>query len=119
MSITKDMYLARDWRTMPFMKDIEIRNAEQFGRAIRLKRREKGLSQLELAARVGVERKWVIRLEAGNPTAELGLVLKTLEALDLATYLTAGGDEPVGRIRSREPSRLDEVFRRLQRSDQK
>jgi HTH-type transcriptional regulator/antitoxin HipB len=103
---------------MSLMKDTEIRNAEQLGRSIRLKRREKRLSQQELATRVGVERKWVIRLETGNPKAELGLVLKTLEALDLATYITAVG-LPSGRTRSREPSRLDEVFRRLQRSDQK
>jgi HTH-type transcriptional regulator/antitoxin HipB len=101
------------------MKDTAIRNAEQLGRFIRLKRRDKGLSQQDLATRLGVGRKWVIRLEAGNPKAELGLILKALAALDLASYLGDADNVPPGRARAREPSRLDEVFRRLQRSGQK
>lgn len=85
-----------------------------------MKRQEKGLSQSALAAQLGVERKWVLRLEAGNPKAELGLVLKALEALGLRASLgdekppSSGKDGPVS-----EPSRLDEVFRRLQRSEPK
>ena len=105
---------------MSLMKDIHWQNAEQLGRAVRLKRQEKGLSQSALAAQLGVERKWVIRLESGNPKAELGLVLKALDALDLRASL---GDEklssPGKDSRVAEPSRLDEVFRRLQRSERK
>src|SRR6267142_103123 len=101
------------------MKDIILRNAEQLGMTIRLKRKEKSLSQNGLAELLGVERKWVLRLEAGNPKAEFGLVLKTLDALSLRAQLI---DED--RPRSREDrypstSRLDEVFRRLQRPDLK
>ena len=102
------------------MKAIHWRNPEQLGRAVRLKRHEKGLSQSALAAQLGVERKWVIRLESGNPKAELGLVFKALDALDLRASL---GDEkpPSSSNDSRvsEPSRLDEVFRHLQRSERK
>ena len=102
------------------MKDIHWQNPEQLGRAVRLKRQEKGLSQSALAAQLGVERKWVIRLESGNPKAELGLVLRALDALGLRASL---GDEtpPSSRRDSRvsEPSRLEEVFRRLQRSEPK
>ena len=102
------------------MKDIRWQNPEQLGRAVRLKRQEKGLSQSSLAAKLGVERKWVIRLESGNPKAELGLVLKALAALDLRASLgeerpsSSSQDSPVA-----EPSRLEEVFRRLQRSERK
>ena len=49
------------------MKDTTLRSAEQLGMTIRLKRKEKGLSQNRLAELLGVERKWVLRLEAGNP----------------------------------------------------
>jgi transcriptional regulator with XRE-family HTH domain len=102
------------------MKDIHWQNPEQLGRAARLKRQEKGLSQSALAAQLGVERKWVIRLEYGNPKAELGLVLKALNVLGLRAFL---GDEksPSSRKDGRisEPSRLDEVFRQLQRSERK
>ena len=96
---------------MSSMKDTTLRSAEQLGMTIRLKRKEKGLSQNRLAEMLGVERKWVLRLEAGNPKAELGLVLKTLNALSLRASLS--DDRPLAREAS--TSRLDEVFRRLQR----
>lgn len=102
------------------MKDIHWQNPEQLGSAVRLKRREKGLSQSALAAQLGVERKWVIRVESGNPKAKLGLVLKVLGLLDLRAALgdarppSSGKDSRVG-----EPSRLDNAFRHLQRSERK
>lgn len=104
---------------MSLMKDIHWRNPEQLGRAVRLKRREKGLSQSALAAQLGVERKWVIRLESGNPKAELGLVLKMLDALNIRASL--GEEQPPSSSKDSrvEPSRLDEVFRQLQRPERK
>lgn len=105
---------------MSLMKDIHWQNPEQLGRAVRLKRQEKGLSQSALAAQLGVERKWVIRLESGNPKAELGLVLKILDALDLRA--TLGDEKPPASSKDNrvsEPSRLDEVFRQLQRPQRK
>jgi HTH-type transcriptional regulator / antitoxin HipB len=101
---------------MSLMKDTVIRNPEQLGRAIRLKRKEKSLSQSALAARLGVGRKWVIGIESGNPRAELGLILKTLDALGLRASLSEEGQSAPTKDRRRpEPSRLDEVFHRLQR----
>jgi HTH-type transcriptional regulator / antitoxin HipB len=69
------------------MKDITLQNAEQLGMTIRSRRKEKSLSQAALAELLGVERKWVLRLEAGNAKAELGLVLKALRALDIRASL--------------------------------
>jgi HTH-type transcriptional regulator/antitoxin HipB len=101
---------------MSSMKDTALRNAAQLGATVRLKRKEKGLSQQAFAELLGVERKWVLRLEAGNPKAEVGLVLKALDALHLRVSL---GDEhrpPSSREDAlSSTSRLDEVFRRLQR----
>jgi HTH-type transcriptional regulator / antitoxin HipB len=100
---------------MSSMKDKILRNAEQLGTTIRLKRKEKGFSQSKLADLLGVERKWVLRLEAGNPKAELGLVLKTLDALNLRALLS-DEDRSLSREGRHAPtSRLDEVFGRLQR----
>ena len=105
---------------MSLMKDIHWQNPEQLGRAVRLKRQEKGLSQSALATQLGVERKWIIRLESGNPKAELGLVLKVLDVLDLRASLGDEKPPPPGKEnRVSEPSRLDEVFRRLQRSERR
>ena len=95
------------------MKDTALRNAEQLGMTVRLKRKEKGLSQSALAELLGVERKWVLRLEAGNPKAEFALVLRALELLGMRAFLR---DEDRAAPGTRaKASRLDEVFNRLQR----
>jgi HTH-type transcriptional regulator/antitoxin HipB len=98
---------------MSLIRDTAPRNPEQLGRAIRLKRQEKGTSQSELATQVRVGRKWVMHLEAGNPKAQLGLVLKTLDALQLQT--TPSETTPASPGKGNRSSRLDEVFNRLQR----
>jgi HTH-type transcriptional regulator/antitoxin HipB len=51
---------------------------------IRDQRRRLGLDQQELANRVGVSRQWIVEIEHGKPRAEVGLVLKTINALNLA-----------------------------------
>lgn len=95
------------------MKDTPLRNPEQLGIAIRLKRQEMGLSQSALAELLGVERKWVLRVEAGNPKAEFALVLKALELVGIRAFLR--DESRVGKVAPDESSRLDEVFRRVQR----
>ena len=99
--------------------DTILRNPEQLGRFIRLKRLEKQLSQSALAARLGVERKWVIHLEAGNSKAEFGLILKALAALGLRARVSDEKQPAAGKDHRPAPSRLDEVFRQLQRPERK
>ena len=72
---------------MSAMKDIPLRNPEQLGAAIRLKRKEKNLTQSELAKLLGAERKWVLHVESGNSKAEIGLVLRAIEVLGLRASL--------------------------------
>jgi HTH-type transcriptional regulator/antitoxin HipB len=48
------------------------------------------MSQAELAKRTGVSRKWIYEFEAGKATAELGLLLRVLDALGLGIELTPG-----------------------------
>jgi HTH-type transcriptional regulator/antitoxin HipB len=45
------------------------------------------MSQAALAERTGVSRKWIYEFEAGKPTAELGLLLRVLDALGLSLEL--------------------------------
>lgn len=68
---------------MSRMRDTPVKTIEALGQAIRTRRLEKNLSQAELAQQMGVERKWVVRLEAGNPAAEIGNVIKAMKILDL------------------------------------
>ena len=100
---------------MSSMKDTVLRTSEQLGAAIRLKRKEKGLTQSRLAELLGAERKWVINLERGNSKAEIGLVLRALEALNLRTFLIDEGS-PKTRGMLQGASRLDQVFQRLQQT---
>lgn len=62
---------------------MEIRTPRALGALIRTRRRELKLGQEALAARVGVSRPWLSAVERGKPTAEIGLVFRTLAALGL------------------------------------
>lgn len=75
-----------------------LRTPADLGAIIRERRRELGLGQAELAERIGVSRQWLIGVERGRPRAELGLVLRTLDAL--AIRLSAAADDSSARPRT-------------------
>lgn len=81
---------------------MRITSIRDVAAAVRGRRLEVGLSQGELARRAGMSRKWVYEFEAGKPTAELGLLLRVLDVLDLELELDRPrrGEEP----RQGEPS---------------
>jgi len=60
-----------------------IQTVGELGAAIRHRRRHLNWDQQSLAERVGVSRQWIVEIEAGKPRAEIGLLLRTLQALDL------------------------------------
>ena len=62
---------------------MQIRTPADLGAAIRERRRQLGLDQATLAKRIGVSRQWVIAIERGRSRAELGLVLRALDALGI------------------------------------
>lgn len=64
-----------------------IRSIHDLAAAIRGRRTDLGMSQVELAKRTGVSRKWIYEFEAGKPAAELGLLLRVLDALGLGIEL--------------------------------
>jgi len=59
----------------------------QLGTAIKEARRRQGLRQDQLAAAANVGVRFVIELEAGKPTAQLGKALDVLQALGLPLSL--------------------------------
>jgi transcriptional regulator with XRE-family HTH domain len=87
---------------------MRLSNSEDLGRYVRERRRAAGYSQTVLATRATVSRRWLSDLEAGKPTAEIGLVFKVIAALglfldaqpelipevDLDAYLDSLGREP-------------------------
>jgi HTH-type transcriptional regulator / antitoxin HipB len=62
---------------------MRVRSAAELGHLARDRRRGQRLTQAQLAERVGVSRKWIIDLERGKRTADLSLVLRTLNVLGL------------------------------------
>ncbi|SCL37846.1 HTH-type transcriptional regulator / antitoxin HipB [Micromonospora rhizosphaerae] len=62
---------------------MRIGSVRDLGLYVRDRRRELGLTQTGLAAEAGVSRRWLSDLEAGKESAEVGLVLRTLAALNL------------------------------------
>ena len=60
-----------------------VRTAGDLGAVIRDRRRQLKLDQATFARRIGVSRQWVIEVERGHPRAELALVLRALDALDI------------------------------------
>lgn len=60
-----------------------INDLRELGELIRRRRTERGLSQAELADKVGTTRQWVSRLEKGKNDIGAGRLLAVLDALDL------------------------------------
>ena len=69
---------------------MQVRNARDVGLLIKDRRRRLSLSQADLARSIGTSRHWVMHVEAGKPTVELGLVFRVLSALGLTCNLRPG-----------------------------
>ena len=95
--------------TLTFRVDkvMRIRTPTDLGAVIRDRRIKLQLDQKSLAVKAGVSRQWIVEVEKGKPGAEIGLVLRTIEALGINLAV----DEP----RSQHQRPLRRV-RGLQRS---
>lgn len=82
---------------------MHIRTPTDLGVLIKDRRRSCGWDQQTLADKIGTSRQWVIEIERGKPRAEVGLVLRALNALGVDLSFRTGGKE-----RSNEgPSSID------------
>mgnify|MGYP003394132429 CR=1 FL=1 len=88
---------------------MHVRTPLDLGLIIRQQRRHLGLNQTVLASRVGVGRQWIVAIEKGKARAELGLVLRTLAALDLTLAVDGGGDTATRKDGSMAPIDIDAV----------
>ena len=59
----------------------KIQSAQELGETIRRRRKELGLTQLELVQYCGCSPKFLIELEAGKPTVRFDKVLKIIMML--------------------------------------
>lgn len=66
---------------------MQIRTPRELGAFVRDARKGRGMTQAQLADRARVSRTWVVDLEAGKRTLEIGLVMSVLEILELIIEL--------------------------------
>lgn len=64
-----------------------MKSFEEIGEALRLERKAQGLRQDELAGAAGVGIRFIVDLEAGKATAQIGKVLQVVQALGLVVTL--------------------------------
>ncbi len=78
-----------------------IRSPQELGRALRVARKQLGLTQPRLALAAGVGVRFIVDLEAGKPTLRLENVLRVIDALGGEIQLSglpsvAADDQPEG-----------------------
>jgi HTH-type transcriptional regulator/antitoxin HipB len=93
---------------------MRIRTPLEFGLVIREKRRQRKLSQAELARKVGVSRQWIVGVERGKSRSELGLVLQTLNVLDISLSVDVERPPPASDA-TIEPVDIDAVIEAAKR----
>jgi HTH-type transcriptional regulator / antitoxin HipB len=71
-----------------------IRTPADLGALIRNTRKKLRLHQSNLAKKIGVSRLWLVEIEKGKPRAEIGLVLRTLDALRITLSATTSEKLP-------------------------
>jgi HTH-type transcriptional regulator / antitoxin HipB len=73
---------------------MKIRTPADLGSLIRTTRKKLRLDQFTLAKKIGVSRLWLVEIERGKPRAEIGLVLRTLDALHITLNATTETQKP-------------------------
>lgn len=98
---------------------MRVTTAHEIGLAIRQRRKELGLSQQALADRVAVGRQWIVEVERGKPRAEIGLLLRTLDALALHISVASGKESrettpkrPLPGAQQRQDVDIDAIIKR-------
>lgn len=74
-----------------------MNTTKQLGMAIRARRKQVKITQKELAMTCGTGLRFIVDLEKGKPTCQIGKTLQVLQALGLAIETTMlDRDEPGG-----------------------
>jgi y4mF family transcriptional regulator len=80
---------------------MKVTDSKSLGSAVRDARRQLGATQDQLALTSGTNRRFIIELERGKPTAQIGKVLHVLRTLGVSLILTPPpGAMPAGKERA-------------------
>lgn len=78
--------------TFPLGKMIDT--AMTFGQRLARARKALGLTQRDLALAIGAGERFIVELEAGKPTAQLGKALAAAKAAGMRLVDASGPDDP-------------------------
>lgn len=71
-----------------------VNTSHDWGNLVRDRRNDLGMTQEELAERVGRARQWVVRFEAGHAgSANVDSLIRLLDVLDLYVEVNAAADD--------------------------
>ena len=73
-----------------------MKTTEEIGTAIRMRRKQLKITQKELAMTCGTGLRFIVDLERGKPTCQIGKTLQVLQALGLAIEATPLGSDDAG-----------------------
>ena len=76
-----------------------IKHTKEIGEAIRMRRKEQGVTQAECAALCGVGVRFISNLENGKQTAELSKVIHVMHSLGLELMIQLRSWQSIGRRR--------------------
>ena len=89
---------------------MQMKTTSDVGALTRDRRTQLRWSQAELAKRVGVSRLWIVQLEKGKPTAQIGLVLRVLKELGIGLNASPSSHDDSSRKKI-EADDLDRIIR--------
>lgn len=92
-----------------------VRTPADIGAVIRDRRKQLKLDQATFAKRIGVSRQWVIEMERGHARAELALVLRALDALNIRLDTTTM-DQAGAHLRGSGAVDVDAIVRKAKKS---
>ena len=75
---------------------MKIKTTEELGAAIRTRRKQLKITQKELAMTCGTGLRFIVDLEKGKPTCQIGKALQVLQALGLAVETALLGSNETG-----------------------
>ena len=75
---------------------MKIKTTQQIGATIRTRRKRLKITQKELAMTCGTGLRFIVDLEKGKPTCQIGKTLQVLQALGLAVEATPIGGSDTG-----------------------
>jgi HTH-type transcriptional regulator / antitoxin HipB len=75
---------------------MNIKTADQIGMAVRTRRKQLKITQKELAMTCGTGLRFIVDLEKGKPTCQIGKTLQVLQALGLVIETGLLGSDETG-----------------------